>query len=824
MKHSRYIPALIILLHSVITYPITAKKFKPFVPLHNCQWGAFYLNAADKFDDSTIVGVGCLSTIGYYSITRKTWKWECLPTHDDFFSVGIDNGDLWTGGNKGELWRKRDGNWSNMLIPTTDSIMSISISHKHVFVATSRGTLFRYSKEWGNWNLVHQADTMLTRVRCSGDVVATTGLNGWFSLSNDAGNTWTQVDVHLPRSNVRLSDVLIAGESSFVLAGDYGYIATTEDGGTTWTWRNIVPAPVHLAPKPLKRNDSFLNLTQTSNGHIYACGSFWRYTMAKENYQCVYRSTDGGNTWSRAKLERTHPLDVPSDDDWPLNLLNVIENAIGTIMFNDSVGYCVASGNSAYGLSTVINKSVNGGDKWDFEDYQSAISEWVFDESDQVYNLYDRRWILSAKAAREPGSVLVLEDYEWQNGRRTYRPEKRILKISYSLATPTSLKVDTVATLPYRFSGLARYDDYYILSNFVSDTIYYGICDTNFNNIKLVTNTLPGLDFTATLFRILLSRSDGTLFGLIETKDSDDSTMGRTGIIYSKDKGASWQRMPLENPRPDVPVHHASWMTLYDDTVLVSMNNWYSGTNAYSDYAVVTDDMKLRIIDSLPMVLPGYVWNLNTSGSVFSYNNSIFYLNYFNTADDSKKGNLLAIPFDPKKGFSLDYRIVKLLDGDSLRSFPKRGYNVTITKGDTLVLLSEYSDPYICPTFDTCYPIQKPRYGLGYAPLSTLAKDENRLVFASGYRTFWATTIQEVVTSIADGDNNVGAPVPGAKPQCTQPGYSLLLYNLEGRLMQYTRGVGNAEDAFMELTTSASGVVFYEFYTECGIFRGVLGK
>jgi photosystem II stability/assembly factor-like uncharacterized protein len=96
-------------------------------------------------------------------------------------------------------------------------------------------------------------------------------------ISNDAGNTWTLTPTLIP--NGSYADFLSATEA-IIYNGEQFYV--THDAAQTW---NIVSPDIVFA-------DTFamMDFVNTSTG--------WVITSDADSHRALYRTTDGGATWS----------------------------------------------------------------------------------------------------------------------------------------------------------------------------------------------------------------------------------------------------------------------------------------------------------------------------------------------------------------------------------------------------------------------------------------------------------------------------------------------------------------------------------------------
>jgi hypothetical protein len=125
----------------------------------------------------------------------------------------------------------------------------------------------------------------------SGVTVVPGGLDAWALVgkrlehSGDGGTTWSV----LPKAGVSDPSFATATEGWAIRRATVSSsIVATTDGGTTW---NAGPTPCH----PAARSALFVTRTTTDDGWVVCGGS----AAAGSIVQVVWRTTDGGTTWTR---------------------------------------------------------------------------------------------------------------------------------------------------------------------------------------------------------------------------------------------------------------------------------------------------------------------------------------------------------------------------------------------------------------------------------------------------------------------------------------------------------------------------------------------
>jgi photosystem II stability/assembly factor-like uncharacterized protein len=113
------------------------------------------------------------------------------------------------------------------------------------------------------------------------------GQVGQIAHSSDAGKTW---QMQTSGTNRQLLDIAFANARRGVAVGDYGTLVRTDDGGTTW---NKVPLPTditlpHEIAETVDPGDILLyDVSFVDPDHAWIAGEFG----------VILASTDGGQTW-----------------------------------------------------------------------------------------------------------------------------------------------------------------------------------------------------------------------------------------------------------------------------------------------------------------------------------------------------------------------------------------------------------------------------------------------------------------------------------------------------------------------------------------------
>lgn len=272
--------------------------------------------------------------------------------HSALFGLSFDQGQGVAVGAAGAIFESADGgaSWNRVgQSPTKLAFLSVSKRGPHT-VAVGQTGLVAVSAA-GKWVLGEsgtEARLMVVDVNSSGLAVAA-GQFGTVLKSADGGRTWrptapdwsvmAQKD-HFGTGEPSMYGAVVAESGQITLAGEFGVIVRSDDGGASWrVLRPVDPAAATL---------SALHLVPAGQGNSYAVGQKGELLI----------SADGGETWGRCPIETD------------LNFLGVSASA---------KGHVVVSG------MRVMYRSVNGGMTWNSVQEGDTTTDWY-----QVVRTEDR--------------------------------------------------------------------------------------------------------------------------------------------------------------------------------------------------------------------------------------------------------------------------------------------------------------------------------------------------------------------------------------------------------------------------------------------------
>ncbi|MFI4919073.1 MAG: hypothetical protein ACHP65_05920, partial [Legionellales bacterium] len=219
-------------------------------------------------------------------------------------------------------------------------------------------------------------------VSCSGQTCVAAGSysNGssvqypLIASSKDGGNTWsytldsvtaTSVPANFNNggnfNNVSCSGLacIAAGAYSNNAGVQYPLIASSKDGGNTWTY-TLDNATATSVPADFNNSGNF-NSASCGGQVCVAAGSYSNNTGVQVEYPLIASSQDGGNTWSYT-LDSTTATSVPADFN-PNSSSGQFNSASCTGLA------CIAAGSYSNGSSVqypLIASSKDGGNTWTY--------------------------------------------------------------------------------------------------------------------------------------------------------------------------------------------------------------------------------------------------------------------------------------------------------------------------------------------------------------------------------------------------------------------------------------------------------------------------
>lgn len=276
--------------------------------------------------------------------------------HSALFGLTLDQGRGVAVGAKGSIYESQDGgqNWAAVAqTPTHSALLSVSTRGGKA-VAVGLSGLVLTSSEKGKWEKAESGtpNRLLSVDMNSSGLAVAAGEFGTVIHSTDAGKTWAAggpdwstfvTPDNLGAGEPMLYAAVVSEEGHITLAGEFGLIVRSKDGGATW---QVLRAPVSGAA--------------TINGLYMQPAGSNSYAVGQRGELLI--SADGGDTWGRCTVATK------------LNFLGVSGSPNGQVVISGM---------------RVMYRSVNGGMTWDLVRDGDAASEWYqavrTDPSGRIY-------------------------------------------------------------------------------------------------------------------------------------------------------------------------------------------------------------------------------------------------------------------------------------------------------------------------------------------------------------------------------------------------------------------------------------------------------
>jgi photosystem II stability/assembly factor-like uncharacterized protein len=293
-------------------------------------------------------------TVGDYGLILKTtdggnnWEIQNSPSKSFLKSISIINEKtLWVAGSYGGVLLTTDGGkeWKIIETNVTTNFRDLNFLDEQTgYVVGESGIILKTTNGGQSWE-----NQLIPVINING-VFFTNANKGWavgkynnnfdrffIMQTTNGGKNWILNDTSYGYNsyiNNELMDVQFLNDSVGYVMNQMGHIRRTSDAGKTWEYRSILNSRYG----DIMKNIVFLN---DSNG--WAIGN----KMGSYNDSCVYKTTNGGKSWTQFKGNY------------------VSGNSI--FFINKDIGWAVFD-------NCIILKTTNGGETWKRTDSTSHLN------------------------------------------------------------------------------------------------------------------------------------------------------------------------------------------------------------------------------------------------------------------------------------------------------------------------------------------------------------------------------------------------------------------------------------------------------------------
>ena len=190
-------------------------------------------------------------------------------------------GRIFAATGSGMFWSDDGNSWQETANGLTRNYLNALArnSQGHLFVGSADGGLFRSSDDGSSWAALSISDPVSSLLVTQGDVLYmgtySSGTTRKVLVSTDNGDSWTETSLAVGNP---ISAMAITNSGIMFASGEgYGVYRST-DGGSSWNQLTTAPTNVH-------------GFAFNASGHLLAAG-------ASGSTYGFFRSTDNGNTWA----------------------------------------------------------------------------------------------------------------------------------------------------------------------------------------------------------------------------------------------------------------------------------------------------------------------------------------------------------------------------------------------------------------------------------------------------------------------------------------------------------------------------------------------
>jgi len=346
------------------------------IPANSRCWAVWFANANTGF-------IGAGSQTAFSSNILKTtngglnWTNVYSSASNYLYNIsGYDENNIMGSMSNGTLIRTTNGgtNWIETQNALTPFIYNISFLNSNTgFAVGGNGYISRTTNGGLNWDSVASPQTNWSFFQVkivSSSEIYVVGDPLYLYKTTDLGNSWTSLQISVPNINTYIWYSVEKAGTDLIISGDYGVVAKSSNGGSTWTSNNTqyntqiingifsIPGTgkIWFAGRPSSAGKQILFTSNNGNNWIpMGTGSteeFFAISMINSNTgyvsannSKVFKTTDGGNNWVL--------MTQPSGSNYSLYSMEFVNENTGWVCVN----YTTISGGNVF-------KTTNGGVNW----------------------------------------------------------------------------------------------------------------------------------------------------------------------------------------------------------------------------------------------------------------------------------------------------------------------------------------------------------------------------------------------------------------------------------------------------------------------------
>jgi photosystem II stability/assembly factor-like uncharacterized protein len=343
-----------------------------------------------------------------------------------------------------QILKTSDGgaNWISVFYDSTTFVYDIHIINETFTAAAARGSFLKSTDGGLSWlKLYSSPDNTFKSVYFFDENIGLLGADGMVMRTTTGGNQWIPV---LTNPGYSVTDICFYDDlNGILLMSKYfsqSLVYKSIDGGITWSLAPLIP----------------------ENSYLYDCTMLNHETWVIATGGKIYRTTNSGNTWNSS----------------------FVSSAAALYFFNENSGIAVG-----YTISTTND----GGITWKVEDHMGSTISSIARAGDKLY--FAGAWgaILSSDVvlptSLDEHEIIFEEDYLLdQNYPNPFNP---ITRIRYSLPGLNTVKISVydilgneIAVLVNELKPSGEYNVEWDASNFSSGVYFYRLQAGEFTSTK----------------------------------------------------------------------------------------------------------------------------------------------------------------------------------------------------------------------------------------------------------------------------------------------------------------------------------------------------